>query len=188
MALITGGGGGGAGAGAKLYDFTVTGAAKSSIDTNVDGTIVANFNGYDTMVVRMFLRTDEAVVSSTIDLTINADAAGNYDSHYIQGTNVTPSSGPAVGQLFWQFFGNGASRLASDFSTCELTIPNYLGTVGLKTGSSIQCLPDSTGANESTWIRTFGWRGTAAISRIKIAPDTGGAKFAIGSRLLVYGQ
>src|SRR5262249_48188123 len=59
---------------AKLYDFTITGADKASIDTFVDGPGAGLLDQtHDVLEIWILARTDDAGATAAIDVTVNND-------------------------------------------------------------------------------------------------------------------
>lgn len=180
--IISGSGGGGGGALTPLYS-NVLGVAAASIDTGAAG-IATSAN---VLLVYMYLRTDETVLSSTVNLTLNNDGGANYDQQNVNGNNASVAAASTVAQTSFTVFCNGASRLANGFSLIALELPAYAGTTGLKSGYVKMSLPDSTAANQSVWVESLEYRSTTAVSRLKIAPATAGKNFVAGSAVYIYG-
>lgn len=171
-----------------VYRYTVAGSDKASIDTGVD-TPDAGSNVWtngDLLEIYMLIRTDEAVTSSTTNVTLNNDGGANYDSQRVTGNNVTASAANALAGTSWQFGLDGASSAANYFSMLSLTIPAYAATVAYKRGAMQETKGDSTAANDVTGQRTLTYRSTGAITRLAIAPNTAGKKLKVGSQLLIY--
>lgn len=171
----------------KLYDFTITGSDQASIDTNVDGTTVANFSGYDILEVWLVSRTDDAGALALLDMRLNNDSGTNYDFTRISDTNTTVSGALSGADTRWQIETHGSGGSSGYATTTRLSIPGYADTTFWKVAELDSATPDATAANNDIRIGAFGWRSTAAITRIKVAGQ-GSAKLKIGSRLIVYGR
>jgi hypothetical protein len=184
LVTIPGGGGG-----AKLYDYTVAGADKASIDTFVDGSTVANFTGYDVLEVFALVRTDDAAAIAGVSVSVNNDSGSNYNWHQWYLTNVTVSADPhAAADTSWSCFNAHGSGGTANYATpIRLVIPGYAGTTFYKAGEASMMMVDATAANKRLLFLSLGWLNTAAITRLKIAAQ-GTAKLKIGSRLIVYGR
>ncbi len=171
---------------ALVYRYTVAGSDKASIDTGVD-TPDAGSNDWtngDLLEVGMYLRTDEAVADSGISLNVNNDTAAHYDRQYaIIATGLLAGQTNAASAC--SFGANGANKAAGYFSTCNVRIVNYAGTVGNKTIELFESEVDTT-TTEAVGLNAYGWRSTAAIIRLAITPATSGKKFKVGSQILVY--
>lgn len=174
---------------AKLYDYTVAGADKSSIDTNVDD----GGNGaallpttYAILEIWTYFRTDEAVTLSDIAVIVNNDTGANYDRYDVAGSGTSAAYGKGLGSAQWDFFPPGASATANYFAAHRLTIPNYGGTVGFKAAELTSFA--SGGGTDRIDFDGLVWKSTSAISRIKFAPATAGKKLKVGSRVLIYAR
>ena len=193
-ATVTDGGGGlanvaiTAATGTLVYDYTVTGADKASIDTNVDGTFAGLIsNGYNLLEVFMYLRTDEAVVASAVNLNYNNDATASYERQRVRGSNVTASAGQVLADTKIQVLATGSTAGASIFGVVRMTLFNYASSVGYKPGEFTTTVPDSsTSAIVDLWAST--WLSTSAINRLAITPATAGKLLKVGSRLTIYGR
>lgn len=177
----------------KLYDYEVAGSDKATIDTNVDGTTVANFTGYLILEVFILARTDVTNARGNMTVTVNNDTGSNYDEQQFYGvSNTTSAPAPAVAQAAWYLGCHGTGGQASAAGVIHVTIPFYESTTFFKSGAGIVENTDSATANEFAAVHSLGWRNTAAITRIKIDAagtfGTPGAKFKIGTRLVVYGR
>ncbi len=172
----------------KLYDYEVTGSDKASIDSNVDGTTVANFSGYDVLEVWFLGRTDQAAtVFSSALVRVNNDNSSIYDLMRLQGINASASAASVRGTAQWTFDCPGAGAGSGYFTAIQITIPFYAGTVASKVGVYLQAEPDQTAANSGTELLGLGYRTTTAISRISFF-NSSTFKFKVGSRLIVYGR
>jgi hypothetical protein len=171
----------------KLYDYTVSGSDKASIDTNVDGTTVADFAGYSILEIFFVVRTDDAAAVAAVDVTVNNDTGANYDRQVFQGSNTTAAAAVSLAQTKWAVNAHGSGGSASYATAHRMVIPFYADTTFNKTGEIYQATPDATAGNNSLVCLAIGWRSTAAVTRVKIAAQ-GAAKLKVGSRLAVYGR
>ncbi len=183
------------GAPVLLYDYEVTGSDKASIDTGVDtpsagvaGT--AAFPALRTLEVWLYVRTDETVLQSQVNVNLNNDGSSIYDAMRVSGTDSSaPGSAPNAGIATWAFLVSGASVQANAFGVVRLTMPNYAGTVGYKTAESLTAtLLDSTSANNNIAIRGNLYRSTSAVNRLAVTPNVAGKKLKVGTRLLIYAR
>ncbi len=172
-----------------VYRYTVTGSDKASIDTGVDTPDAGDnvWTGGDLLEVFMYLRTDEAAGQSGFSVVLNNDTSSIYDQARMSVLNVTVSGAPALSQAAWLLATCGASDTANVFGAATLTIPNYAGTVGFKNAWCVVGAPDH-GTAGNAQLNTYGlnYGSTAALTRLKILPTTGGKKFTVGSQLLIY--
>lgn len=192
MPFIGGGSGGAAGVGGTslIYRFTVSGSVKASIDTGVDVAQAgsSDWSNGDLLEVYLYARTDEATTGSDVNLTFNNDTAAHYSRQRIQdvgnGTSFTGAAGVGLSNV--PFTMTGASATASYFGTLRLTCPDFGGTVGFKEGDYTVSNMDSVVGNTRVGIGSFNFQSTAAITRLKVIPNTGAVNFAIGTQLLIY--
>ncbi len=170
-----------------VYRYTVTGSVKASIDTGVD-TAAAGSNDWtngDVLEVYILVRTDDAGAFVNLALNVNNDTNAIYDLQVLQGNNATPSATAVLAGTKWLAGVHGDGGSASYASACHLVIPDYAGTTFNKTGTLTAATSDATAANNEMQVLGYGWRSTAAITRLKIAPNSG-ANLKIGTQLLIY--
>lgn len=177
-----------AGVPVKVYDYVVAGADKTSIDTDVDGTMAGLFpTNYSVLKVFLQARTDEASVRSVLKMTLNNDTGSNYDAHDLYALNASVATdGPSLAQAAWSLNANGASCAANFFSAHSLIIPAFADTVAYKRATYQASLGDSTAANVLSILFGLGYRSTSAVTRLAITPSTSGKKLKIGTRLTVF--
>ena len=179
----------------KLYDYTVSGSDKASIDTQVDdggNGAAALPTTYSLLEIFLIARTDEAVQLSVVDFVFNNDTGSVYDRAVLVSTTADTSLSMsfAVSAANLQVVQPGSSPGASIPGSVHIVIPNYGGTTFHKAGQIAGGSLDSTSGNANRQWRTggFTYRSTSAISRVKCLPDTSGKKFKIGTRLLIYAR
>lgn len=181
------------GASVLLYDYTVAGSDKASIDTGADTPTdgIAGTSAFSAafrvLQVFVILRTDDAGATAGVSITVNNDTGAKYDLTVLQGVNATASAGSALAQANWSITVHGSGGLAGYASMGELVIPGYAGTTFNKAGIFSSTVPDSTAANNRIHVNQFGFRDTAAITRIKFAAVST-AKLKVGSRVMVYAR
>lgn len=171
---------------ALVYRYTVSGSDKASIDTGVD-TANAGTNDWtngDVLEVFMQVRTDDAGAGANISVNLNNDSGSNYDVDQVQDTNGTVT-GVAANVSAWSLFTHGSGGSANYASAHRLIIPNFGGTTFFKTAVSHGGVSDATGSNNFVQLKHFGYRSTAAITRLKVAAGAG-QKLKVGSQLLIY--
>ncbi len=176
------------GASELIYRYTVTGSDKTSIDTGAD-TADAGSNVWsngDLLEVFLYVRTDEAVVPSQVNVTVNNDTSSIYDVVRVQGVNATTATASSIARANFFFDAMGASGPSNAFSTAEFLFPNYAGTVGLKGGTLKHSLPTQSGSTAELDIWSLGYRSTSAITRLAVAVNTSAKKLKVGSQLLIY--
>lgn len=175
-------GGGGSSSGALLFDSTL-GADTASIDTGAGG-ISAAWNVLDVYIIA---RTDEAIVFSSINLTLNNDTGANYDRVFVSTTNATVTGNNAVAQTAWNITSSGASQAAGVYATHILTIPAYAQTTAQKSAQITSACVGTAAANTAITAYGLNYRSTAAISRMKLA-NGGGTVLKAGTRLTIFGR
>lgn len=184
---IGGGGGSTIGGTELIYRYTVTGSDKASIDTGVD-TADAGSNDWtngDVLEAYFTGRTDEAGAAVNVDVTVNNDTGANYDLNLIvvQDTTLTGVTQLATNQWGMTLHGSGGSpNYPGHF---KIEIPDYAGTTLAKSGHRNTGVSDATAGNAYLVPATLGYRSTSAITRLKVAGQSG-AKLKVGSQLLIY--
>jgi hypothetical protein len=175
----SGGGGGGL---TPLFDQTLA-AAAAAIDTGAGG--IAGTASHLRVVA--LVRTTQAVVASTVLLTLNNDTGNNYDRVRTETINATVNGATTVAAANVAVSCAGASvGNASLFTPIIFEIPCYVQTAAHKSGVFSSGIPDSTAANARADNGSFLWRNTAAISRLALTAGSG--NLAAGSRVTVYGM
>lgn len=172
-----------------VYRYTVTGSDKASIDTGSDTPDAGSNDWTNGDLLEIFLtgRTDEAVVSSVVALTLNNDTGSNYDreSFSFAGTGSLASSNALAGTSFGLSL-PGTSVAANFQGLCMLRAPNYAGTTFYKVLDGWQAKNDTTAANNTFQNAMFTYRSTSAVTRLKVIPATAAKKFKVGTQLLIY--
>jgi hypothetical protein len=172
--------GGGSGGGILLFDSTL-GASAASIDTGAGG-IAASAN---LMLVTIIARTDEAAVSSVIDVVVNNDSSAIYDLVQTRTTNATVTGGNAPGLTRWQILAAGNSNDAGVFAQYHFAFGNYRSTTAHKFASGGGGLAALTAANNLDQWMALRYRSTTAISRLAVS--RAGGNLLADSRLLIVG-
>jgi hypothetical protein len=135
-------------------------------------------------------RITGAITVDTVYIKFNEDAGTNYDSQYAGGQGSTATSLGALGQgagIIGTFPGTSSSR-ATEMGTCEVTIPFYTNTSFDKHVQILSGVVYSTASTSNNPIlrnHIFGWRSTAAVTRLDI---TSGSDFKTGSSFSLYGS
>jgi len=183
MAIISGGAGGGGGI--KLFDSGALAAPAASIDTGANGIA----GGHVDLSIYIYVRSDRVAQQDNINIRVNNDSGGNYDTQRLQGLNVTATSitANAATALTGQAATiPAASDTAGQFASIQIWIPSYDNTAGFKLASVINSYADETAAQNGAAVFSSSWRNTAAITRLAITP-VAGTNFVVGSRMAVYG-
>ena len=166
-----------------LFDSTLGANSGAGIDTGAAG-IAQTANVID---VYIYARTDEAVVNSGINVTLNNDTGAVYDRIFVQGANATASANNALAQTAFGLGCAGASQAASVFSLYQFVFFNYRGTVGNKSGLLFANNVGQAAANTFTVSYGIVYRSTSAISRLKVI-QSGGSNLLAGSRVTILGR
>jgi hypothetical protein len=182
------------GTGVLLYDYTIAGSDKASIDTGVDTPDAGSagtsaFDGtYRVLEIWMVARTDEAAtVDVALDIRFNNDSGGNYDNQTERAIDTSVAGAASVSQTSLPINSHGAGGGASYPSVTHITIPAYAATTFFKVGDALGSRPDSSTGNNRVDLRHFAWKNTAAITRVSLAARTTN-KMKVGSRLMVYAR
>jgi hypothetical protein len=163
-----------------VFDSTLL-ADAASIDTGA-GAIPA---GLALITVYIVGRTTQAVVSSSVSITLNNDTGSNYDVQYIQAASSVVSGGALATGTSWLLAFPGASMDAGSAGYISFEIPSYDQTTFHKETVDVEGLSSSTPANETVAARALRWKSTAAITRLKVAAGSG--NLLAGTRLLIIG-
>jgi hypothetical protein len=182
------------GASVLLYDYTVAGADKASIDTGVDtpnaGIAGTSAFGAAWRVLQIYFigRSDDtASAFITLDWILNNDTSSIYDLQNLEGFNATAAASQTKAQASWGIYTHGTVGSASYPSVTKMEIPGYAGSTFYKVAKVIHGGADDTNTNMATDVFTLGYRSASPITRLKIASRTT-KKLKIGSRLMIYAK
>ena len=139
--------------------------------------------GYTDLKVVISARTDSAAVNDNVAIQPNGNTS-NRSARRIYGTGVSALSDSLVNIVSGNIA--GANATANTFGNAEFYLPNYAGS----TNKSLSV--DSAAVNNSTNTAFLGlaaelWANTAAITSIKLTPNTGGSSFVQYSTAVLYG-
>lgn len=168
-----------------IVDYTVTGSAVATIDTNtlLGGNIPAT---YSHLRMLLLLRETGVTTRDTFALQFNGDTGANYENQLITGLGSSPGAAGGVSQTSAIAGGiAGSTATASRFSQTVVDLLEYKGTTKHKTYSSFSSLMAGGGTNTILYSTGGLWANTAAITRIVVIPGTGNVD--LGSRLVLYG-
>lgn len=165
----------------KIASVTVTGATAATIEfTSIPGT-------YDDLVLKLSARTNAASAYENIQLQFNNSGGTAYSDRILFSNAQNPLSASNTSQAstFFQY-AVASTATASSFSSVDFYIPSYAGS----TNKSLSV--DSAAVNNSTNTAFLGlaaelWANTAAITSIKLTPNTGGSSFVTHSTAVLYG-
>jgi hypothetical protein len=152
----------------------------SSVAVGSGGAATVTFSSIPTDytdLVILYSTRAESTGTTWINLTFNT--GGTYTKQYIFGTGSVVNAGSGVFAT-----NNNASYTANVFANGEIYIPNYLSS------NAKSIIGTSVNENNATQVETaMGsqlWSGTAAISTITFATDTG-TDLAEYSNVYLYG-
>jgi len=176
-----------------LYDYTVSGSDKATIDTGVDepdaGISGTNpFEALRLLEIHLYARTDNAVTFDSATITFNNDASAIYDRINMRDTNTTLAQDNSLAQTAFVYNVAGASLASGVFGTFQLTIPNYAGADGNKFGFFHNSVVDTAAANTRIQTGALGYRSASALTRLAVTPFSGGQKYKVGTRLTIFAR
>jgi len=145
----------------ELIAKNVLGSAASDVTfTSIPGT-------YDDLIVVCSVRTTRANALDYMNLDLNGDTS-NKSERYLRGSGSAASS---ASQSSFSLVINGDSSTADCFSQWTAYIPNYAGS----TNKSFSCEVAMEQNSSTAYIHAAAslWSSTAAITSIKLYPETG---------------
>lgn len=143
-------------------------------------------NTYTDLVVRISARSDRATTNNSIRLIFNSSSAANYSYTGLIGSGSTASFGTTSLNTLANFGSTeGSSNTANTFSSHELYIPAYAGSL-TKPFSSFNTVENNTTAAEISTYANL-WNNTSAISSITFTAAGTGVGFVSGSSFYLYG-
>jgi len=180
-----------------IYDYTITGADKASINTAVDGAYAGSFPT-DLNYLEVFLtgRTDHNpgapfVVPDNVDFQFNGDTGANYNRVFVASSvGGTPNQGQTVSATFFTGVLAGSPAAANFSGLCRLFIPNYNGSTFYKICEFTAWALDNVSATSHYQIglEAATWASTSAVQSIQTFPEAVGAKYKVGTRLTIWGR
>jgi hypothetical protein len=142
---------------------------------------------YNDLKLVLSARTTAAVAYENIQLQFNNSGGTAYSDRIVFSNSQNALSASNTGQAntFFQY-AVSSTATSSTFSSVDFYIPNYAGS----TNKSISV--DSVAENNSSTTAFLGlaselWANTAAITSIKLTPNTGGSTFVQHSTATLYG-
>jgi hypothetical protein len=165
----------------KIASVTVTGATAATIEfTSIPAT-------FDDLVLKLSARTNAATAYENLQLQFNSSGGTAYSDRILfsNAQNALSASNTAQASTFFQY-AVSSTATASTFSSVDFYIPNYAGS----TNKSLAV--DSATENNVANTAFLGlaaelWANTAAITSIKLTPNTGGSSFVQYSTAVLYG-
>lgn len=172
-----------------IYDFTVT-SPQPTIDTHVDGSYAGAFpSGFELLEIAAQVQTSENVAQSEMFIIVNNDTGPNYDEremYAFSAATVGTDNFQAANHWVVGIAGSQAGIVYP--SLLSIDIPNYAATTFFKIASGQLATPATTATNNAIGVESFGWRSSAAVSRIGLSIQTVGANFLVGSRLTIWAR
>lgn len=173
----------------KIFDYTVTGADKDSIDTFVDGAALPNFATYIELEILALLRSDDVAAATNYSVVCNNDTSALYDLIEMGANNTSAINGASVAQTSWSIVGLHGGGGSADYAASNvMRIPFPNDTTFFKSATLLNGIPDATLGNNWSLAYQLGYRSKPALTRLKFLPLTAGKKFKVGSRVVIYGR
>lgn len=179
-----------AGASSRAYGLqaSLIGDFESIATTTLTGEQLAiEFTGIPQTYTHLQIRALIRNKTNDDDMTrveFNGDTASNYYSHYLYGDGSSAASGGSSNAFGLINREAGGAITAGIFSACVTDILDYSNTNKYKTVRSISA-HDKNGSG-NVWLMSFHWRSTAAITSIKIQPQTP-VNYIAGTSIALYG-
>jgi len=166
-----------------------------SIQTYALGTTTASVtftsipSTYKHLQIRYMARSDQAGVDRLgIEVNFNSDTAANYSSHQLFGTGSAASASAYTSSSFI-YTGlsdiPAATASANIFGAGIIDILDYADTNKYKTTRTL-CGQDQNNTNGRIFLTSGNWRNTAAITSIRLRPESA-SNFTQYSSLALYG-
>jgi hypothetical protein len=140
---------------------------------------------YTDLVIRFSARTDASALTDVIRLQLNNDTSTNYSYIFVYGNSGGAGSSltsSATSTLI--SYGSAATGTANTFSSTEIYIPNYTSSANKPISAFNVQETNDAAASPSAWASL--WRNSAAITSVKLYPNTG-PNFVSGSSFYLYG-
>lgn len=179
-----------AGSSILVYRYTVTGSDKSSgIDTGVDTPDAGDnvWTNCDLIEIWLYSRADPATVNAGFFIRFNNNSGSNYDYHWVRYAGTTAATFTTSADSGFEAQTAAASIAdTAAFGQMKMEVQNPTGTVGYKTmiGYWGTSRPGSASDNEGGEFDGL-FRSTSALTRVSVIPTTGGAKWKVGTQLLI---
>ena len=166
----------------SIETFTLGSATSSITFTSIPST-------YKHLQIRYMARSDQAGVDRLgMEVNFNSDTAANYSSHQLFGIG---SSASASAYTSSSFIYTGLSDIpaatasANIFGVGIIDILDYADTNKYKTTRTL-CGQDQNNTNGRIFLTSGNWRNTAAITSIRLQPESA-SNFTQYSSLALYG-
>jgi len=165
----------------SIATVSVTGATAASIEFTSIPAIFTHLQ------IRLMARSNRsAVVADSLHLQFNSDTASTYDDHYLigDGSSASAAAETSVANIsLYRIAGAGAG--ANTFGVSVIDILDYTNTNKYTTVRGLTGI-DNNGAGVVS-LGSGLWRNTAAITSIKLFPNSGSSSFVQYSTAALYG-
>lgn len=130
-----------------------------------------------------------AATSEDVYMQANADTGANYSREVIIANSTSVSAVQTLSNATPGIINVPcASGFTNGSSGAEISIPNYVGTVFLKTArGNSEGWSTATASTFQTLQISWVWANTAAITQLVFGQAAGGGNFIVGSRFTLYG-
>jgi len=162
----------------QIASVTVGSGGAADIEfTSIPGT-------YTDLVLFFSTRTTRSAVQDAIFLRFNNDTASNYSYRFLRGGGGSADSGSASTTFIYINQTSADTATASTFGNGFIYIPNY--TASTNKSLSIDSVGENNAAEAYATLIAGLWSNSAAITSIKIYPETG-PNFSQHSTATLYG-
>lgn len=177
--------------GFTLICDSVLGSDQASFDTNtiLGGNIP---NTYKHLLLKLSLRSDRNATGDPALMVFNNDTtAGNYNTQRHEAANATVTADTSIGTRVGILLGTAVTTvsgsLADSFADFEVKIHNYSGGNKKVALSQYAGWFTAVASGGSAGVTGGIWLSTAAITRIRVAPQAG-TNWKTNSRFTLYGM
>ena len=176
---VAGAGAAGGGLAYDLLESTVLGSDTASVTFSSLGA----YSAYKHLQLRTVIRGTRAASVADVFIRLNDDSAGNYSYHLLRGNGSSVSSDayPNSSNVLVAY-ATGSTFTANGFASTVIDILDFSNTSKNTTTRSLMGL---AGTNNQIILASSAWRNTAAVTSIRLAPESG--NFVTGSRFSLYG-
>lgn len=141
-------------------------------------------NTYKHLQVRMLTRGSISATGTNVNVQFNSDTGNNYITHWLDGNGTTAlGENSGTTNLIYLGYGSGANASANVFGSSVWDILDYTNTNKATTCRSL-CGFDNNGSGFVALISGL-WTSTAAVTSLKISPNSG--TFSQYSSFALYG-
>lgn len=164
---------------ATTYTLIASSTVGSGGAANIDFTSIPAT--YTDLLIKISSRTDPAQLPNSLLITFNNNTS-NRSSRRLNGSGSAAASFSSA-TLTYASESQGASTTGSTFANTEIYIPNYAGSNNKSYSADGVMENNATESYVSLWAGL--WADTAAITSVKLIPDTG--NFVQYSTFYLYG-